>query len=139
MELSPLLVNPVSIQAINTTKAPLPVGPYNQAIVAGDWVYCSGQISLDPISGKMISDDSIETETYQVLTNLRAVLESAGVTTDQVVRTTIFLTNLEDFAKVNTVYGEFFNKGLYPARACVEVKALPKNARVEIDCIAFLR
>nr|AUG32882.1 hypothetical protein PLO_912 [Paulinella longichromatophora] len=129
----------VNLQAVNTTKSPSPVGPYNQAIIAGDWMYCSGQISLDPMNGHMIGNNDIEKETYQVLTNLQGVLSSAGVTTNQVVRTTVFLVDLKDFAKVNTIYGKFFGDGVYPARACIEVTALPKGARIEIDCIAFLK
>nr|YP_002049538.1 hypothetical protein PCC_0919 [Paulinella chromatophora]ACB43328.1 hypothetical protein PCC_0919 [Paulinella chromatophora] len=128
----------VKIQAVNTTAAPSPVGPYNQAIIAGEWMYCSGQIALDPITGQMIGNGEIEVETYQVLTNLKGVLAAAGISINQIVRTTIFLIDLKDFSKVNAIYNNFFNEGIYPARACVEVTGLPKGAKVEIDCIAFL-
>tara|TARA_B100001250_G_C19621542_1_gene709591 strand:+ start:262 stop:663 length:402 start_codon:yes stop_codon:yes gene_type:complete len=124
-------------KAITSQKAPAPVGPYNQAIAVGDWIFCSGQIALDPSTGEMTGEGDIEKETLQVLQNLIQVLNAAGASTDDVVRTTIYLVNLKDFSKVNAIYERTFNKGVTPARACVEVSALPKNAKVEIDCIAF--
>ena len=124
--------------AIHTEAAPAPVGPYNQAVVAGGVVYCSGQIALDPSSGAMVGDGDVEAETRQVLANLQAVLAAAGCTPRQVVRTTVFLTDLADFARVNALYAELFGEGVSPARACVQVAALPKGARVEIDAIAVL-
>jgi 2-iminobutanoate/2-iminopropanoate deaminase len=124
--------------AIHTETAPAPVGPYNQAVVAGGVVYCSGQIALDPGSGAMVGDGDVEAETRQVLANLQAVLAAAGCGPRQVVRTTVFLTDLADFARVNALYAELFGEGVSPARACVQVAALPKGARVEIDAIAVL-
>ena len=114
------------------------MGPYNQAVKAGGVLYCSGQIALDPATGAMVGNGDVEAETIQVLSNLKAVLAEAGCTPQQVVRTTVFLADLGDFAKVNALYAEMFGAGVSPARACVEVAALPKGARVEIDCIAVL-
>lgn len=128
----------VAIEAVTTSAAPAPVGPYNQAVKAGGVLYCSGQIALDPVSGAMVGGGDVEAETHQVLANLQAVLQAAGCTPQQVVRTTVFLADLGDFAKVNALYAEVFGAGVSPARACVEVAALPKGARVEIDCIAVL-
>ncbi len=125
-------------QAVVTAAAPAPVGPYNQAVKAGGLLFCSGQIALDPATGAMVGDGDVELETRQVLANLQAVLAAAGCTPQQVVRTTVFLADLADFAAVNAIYGEVFGEGISPARACVEVAALPKAARVEIDCIAVL-
>ena len=125
-------------QAVVTAAAPAPVGPYNQAVKAGGLLFCSGQIALDPATGSMVGDGDVELETRQVLANLQAVLAAAGCTPQQVVRTTVFLADLADFAAVNAIYGEVFGEGVSPARACVEVASLPKAARVEIDCIAVL-
>ena len=119
--------------AVNTAGAPAPVGPYNQAVKAGGWLYCSGQIALDPQSGAMVG-----AETRQVLSNLQAVLRAAGAGPAQVVRTTVYLVDLADFATVNSLYAEVFGTEVAPARACVQVAALPKGARVEIDAVAFL-
>ena len=121
-----------------TTAAPAPVGPYNQAVLAGGWLYCSGQIPLDPETGAMVGDGDVALETRQVLKNLNAVLEAAGATAQHVVRTTVFLADLGDFQTVNGIYAEMFGTGTSPARACVQVAALPKGARVEIDCVAWL-
>ena len=126
------------IEAVITSAAPAPVGPYNQAVKAAGVLYCSGQIALDPGTGAMVGEGDVEAETRQVLANLQAVLTEAGCTPQQVVRTTVFLADLADFAKVNAIYAEVFGSGVSPARACVEVAALPKGARVEIDCIAVL-
>ena len=125
-------------KAITTTAAPAPVGPYNQAVLAGGWLYCSGQIPLDPITGAMVGDGDVAEETRQVLKNLVAVLNEAGATPAQVVRTTVFLVDLGDFQTVNQLYADVFGDGVSPARACVQVAALPKGARVEIDCVAWL-
>ena len=125
-------------KAITTTAAPAPVGPYNQAVLAGGWLYCSGQIPLDPTSGAMVGDGDVAEETRQVLKNLVAVLNEAGATPAQVVRTTVFLVDLGDFQTVNQLYADVFGDGVSPARACVQVAALPKGARVEIDCVAWL-
>ena len=126
-----------SPKSITTKSAPAPVGPYNQAVVAGEWLFCSGQIALDPSTGKMIGQGDVERQTSQVLENLLAVLSAAGVTPFQVVKTTIYLVNLSDFEKVNSIYSEVFGEGTSPARACVEVSGLPKGGLVEIDCIAI--
>jgi reactive intermediate/imine deaminase len=129
---------PAELQAIETSQAPAPVGPYNQAVRAGNLLFCSGQIALDPATGTMVGEGDVEAETRQVLTNLQAVLAAAGTGPRQVVRTTVFLADLADFARVNALYAEVFGSGVSPARACVEVAALPKGARVEIDCIAVV-
>ena len=128
-----------SPEAVNTSAAPAPVGPYNQAVRAGQLLFCSGQIALDPATGQMVGNGDVEAETRQVLDNLQAVLAAAGVTPQQVVRTTVFLVDLADFAAVNALYAEVFGSGVAPARACVQVAALPKGGRVEIDCIALLQ
>ena len=127
-----------AIEAIETKFAPQPVGPYNQAVLVENWLYCSGQIALDPSTGLMIGDGNIEAETKQVLKNLIAVVEAAGGESSNVIRTTIYLTDLNDFAKVNAIYAETFNESISPARACVEVSSLPKGGKVEIDCVAWL-
>ena len=127
----------MTAQAVTTTAAPAPVGPYNQAVLAGGWLYCSGQIPLDPETGAMVGDGDVASETRQVLKNLNAVLEAAGATAQHVVRTTVFLADLGDFQTVNGIYAEMFGAGTSPARVCVQVAALPKGARVEIDCVAW--
>ena len=127
-----------AIQAVYTDAAPAPVGPYNQAVQAGGWLYCSGQIPLDPASGEMVGEGDVEAETRQVLHNLDAVLKAAGTDGSRVVRTTVYLVDLNDFQVVNAIYAEWFGEGVSPARACVQVAALPKGSRVEIDCIAYL-
>ena len=126
------------IKAVNTSSAPSPVGPYNQSILANGWLYCSGQIALDPSTGEMVGNGNIEKETHQVLKNLLAVINEAGAKSSNVVRTTIYLTDLKDFAKVNQIYAEIFKGSISPARACVEVSGLPKGGKVEIDCIAWV-
>jgi len=125
-------------QAINTSAAPAPVGPYNQAVAAAGLLWCSGQIALDPLSGAMVGEGDVEVETRQVLANLQAVLSAAGVGPAQVVRTTVYLVDLADFGRVNALYAEVFGAGTAPARACVQVAALPKGARVEIDAVALV-
>tara|TARA_Y100001968_G_scaffold18921_1_gene14884 strand:+ start:12700 stop:13098 length:399 start_codon:yes stop_codon:yes gene_type:complete len=127
-----------TFKAVTTESAPSPVGPYNQAIIADKWVYCSGQIPLDPFNGEIVGEGNIEEETRQVLKNLLAVLNKAGAQASNVVRTTIYLTNLKNFNQVNKVYAEVFEEGISPARACVEVSALPKGVQVEIDCVAWI-
>ena len=126
------------LEAIETAQAPAPVGPYNQAVRAGNLLFCSGQIALDPTSGNLVGAGDVALETRQVLANLLAVLDAAGARPSQVVRTTVFLADLADFATVNGLYAEVFGAGVSPARACVQVAALPKGARVEIDAIAVL-
>lgn len=121
-------------QAVQTAGAPAAIGPYSQAVVAGGMVYCSGQIPLDPATGQMVAGD-VSAQTRRVLDNLGAVLAAAGSSLAHVVKTSIFLADLNDFAAVNAVYAEYFS-GVLPARATVQVSRLPRNARVEIDCVA---
>jgi 2-iminobutanoate/2-iminopropanoate deaminase len=121
-------------KAVETHAAPMAIGPYSQAIVHGNLVFCSGQIGIDPALGTMIEGD-IETETRRVLDNLREVLSAAGLKLDDVIKTTVFLVSLADFETVNRIYGEHFNAP-YPARSTVQVSALPRHARVEIEAIA---
>ena len=126
------------LKATETKSAPKPVGPYSQAISAENWLFCSGQIALDPKTGEMIGNGEIEKETRQVLKNLISVVQAAGSKVSNVLRTTIYLTDLNDFEKVNKIYAEFFCNETSPARACVEVSNLPKGGKVEIDCIAIV-
>lgn len=126
----------MSKSIILTTDAPAPIGPYSQAIKSGNMLFCSGQVSLDPKTGEM-KNASIEEETRQALTNLSAVVTSGGATLSDVVKTTIFLTDLGNFATVNAIYDEFFGTSK-PARSTVQVSALPKGANVEIECIAII-
>ncbi len=123
-------------QVIRTEQAPQAIGPYSQAIVANNFVFCSGQIPLDPKSGEMVSDE-VAAQTRQVMKNLEAVLKSAGSSLAKIVKTTIFLTDLGDFNTVNEVYGSFFQEAP-PARATVQVAALPKQSRVEIEAVAVI-
>jgi len=123
---------------VSTDRAPAAIGPYSQATRAGDLVFCSGQIGLDPATGNMV-EGGVEAQTKRVLTNLTEVLGAAGATWDDVVRTTIYLVDLGDFAVVNRIYGETVSSALAPpARATVQVAALPKGAVVEIDAIAHV-
>ena len=121
---------------ITTDKAPQAIGPYSQAIAAGQLLFLSGQTPLDPATGKLV-DGGIAEQTHRVMSNLREVLTAAGSSFDNVVRTTIFLADMNDFAAVNEVYGSYFENPA-PARACVQVAELPMKARVEIDAIALL-
>ena len=123
---------------VRTTAAPEPVGPYSQAVEQDGWIFASGQIPLDPANGKLV-EGGIDAQTRRVLANLRAVLEAAGAGFADVVRTTIFLTDLSSFAEVNAIYAEHFTGDPPPARATVQVAALPLGAQVEIDCIARRR
>jgi 2-iminobutanoate/2-iminopropanoate deaminase len=121
-------------KVISTDLAPAAIGPYSQAVRSGELLFLSGQIPLEPGSGQLISD-GIAGETRRVMDNLRAVLAAAGASFDDVVKTTIYLVDLADFAEVNRVYGDYF-AGDFPARATVQVAALPRGARVEIDAVA---
>jgi 2-iminobutanoate/2-iminopropanoate deaminase len=123
------------LKEVRTAAAPAPVGPYSQAIEHGGWIFVSGQIPLDPESGDLVGDDAAA-QTQQVLANLRAVLAAAGAGLGDVVRTTIYLTDLGAFKAVNAVYAEAFDTEPQPARATVQVAALPLGAQVEIDAIA---
>ena len=127
-----------SLLPIKTNAAPDPVGPYNQAIKAGDFVYCSGQIAINPSTNKIDSLGDIKGETTQVLNNLKAVLAASGAGLKDVIKTTIFLTDLNNFQIVNDIYSEFFQNESSPARACVEVSSLPKGVLIEIDCVAYI-
>ena len=121
---------------IETNRAPAAIGPYCQAVVAGEWVYCSGQLALDPDEAQMLGGGDIGTETRQVLKNLEAVLEKAGASRGDVVKATVYLTDMDEFSKMNQVYAAFFEGVVPPARATVQVAALPKGAKVEIDFTA---
>jgi 2-iminobutanoate/2-iminopropanoate deaminase len=120
---------------IITPNAPQPIGPYSQAVLAGDTLYISGQIAIEPKSGELIIQ-SVEAETNQVMLNIKAVLKQSDMHFENIVKTTIFLNNMDDFAKVNEVYGKFFTSN-FPARETVAVKTLPKNVNVEISAIAI--
>ena len=122
------------IERISTDEAPAAVGPYSQAVVANGLVFASGQIAIDPSTGDLVLDD-IQTQTRRVLDNLRAVLEAAGSSLDRVVKATVFLTDIDDYAAVNEVYAEYFG-GSCPARAAVAVAGLPKGVSVEIEAVA---
>lgn len=121
-------------KTVSTIGAPAAIGPYSQAVVADGWVFCSGQIPLDPASGQMVAGDA-GAQTRRVLENLKAVLAAAGSGLDRVVKTTVYLKDMNDFAAMNAVYGEFFPKDP-PARATVQAARLPKDAAVEIDVVA---
>jgi 2-iminobutanoate/2-iminopropanoate deaminase len=123
-------------QAISTAAAPTAIGPYSQAIRAGSLLFLSGQIPFDPKTGEIVQGD-IATQTHRVLQNLGAILEAAGASFDHVVRTTVYLADMNDFAAMNEVYGTYFSSPA-PARATVQAARLPKDARVEIDVIASL-
>lgn len=125
-------------KVIQTDQAPAPVGPYNQAIVAsGQLLFVAGQIPLDPQSGAIVGDQ-VAQQTEQAMANLEAILQAAGVTFADVVKTTVYLVDMNDFAAMNTVYARYFDEAAAPARACVEVARLPKDVRVEVDCIAVV-
>ncbi|MFY8128434.1 MAG: RidA family protein [Chitinophagaceae bacterium] len=123
-------------QIINTTNAPSPIGPYNQAVKANGMLFISGQVCFNPATGELVMDD-LEQETHQVMQNLRAILDEARISFDHVVKTTIFLSDMTLFARVNEVYASYFT-GNYPARETVAVKGLPRSVNVEISMIAAL-
>lgn len=120
---------------IFTEKAPAPIGPYSQAVFIGNTLYTSGQIALDPITMQLVLDD-IETETKKVMENMKAVLDAANMTFQNVVKSTIFLMDMSDFAKINAVYASYFDEAIAPARETVQVAGLPKGVNVEISMIA---
>lgn len=120
-----------------TNKAPRAIGPYSQAVIANNFVFCSGQIGLDPVSGSLVEGGCKE-QAIRALENVKAILIAAGSDLHQVVKTEIFLKNMSDFALVNEVYSTYFTSDVLPARATVEVVQLPKNALVEISCIAYI-
>jgi 2-iminobutanoate/2-iminopropanoate deaminase len=120
---------------INTPNAPAPIGPYNQAVLSGNTLYLSGQIALNVETGQLILDD-IKSETKQVMENLKAVLTAADMSFDNVVKTTIFISDMNDFLQINEIYGSYFDDAFAPARETVQVAKLPKNVNVEISMIA---
>jgi 2-iminobutanoate/2-iminopropanoate deaminase len=122
---------------ITTTKAPAPIGPYNQAVLSGNTLYTSGQIALDPLTGELILD-SIAIETKQVMENMKEVLAAAKMTFENVVKTSIFISDMNNFSEINAVYSNYFNEETAPARETVEVANLPKFVNVEISMIAIL-
>jgi 2-iminobutanoate/2-iminopropanoate deaminase len=124
-------------RVVRTALGPAAIGPYSQAICAGNLVFVSGQIALDPGTGNLIEGKTIQEQTRRVVLNLQGILSAVGVSLDRVVRTTVFLKDMSDFAEMNSVYAEFFSV-MPPARSTVEVARLPKDVRVEIDCIAVL-
>jgi 2-iminobutanoate/2-iminopropanoate deaminase len=123
-------------QIINTTNAPAPIGPYSQAVQAGNFLFVSGQVAINPENGEL-NMSNIEEETHQVMRNLKAVLLEAGLTFDHVVKSTIFLSDMGAFAQVNEIYGQYFTTE-FPARETVQVSVLPKNVNVEISVIAIV-
>jgi 2-iminobutanoate/2-iminopropanoate deaminase len=125
---------PMDKTIIETDQAPSAVGPYSQGVVLDGWMWTSGQVALDPATGKMVGSDAA-TQADQALRNIDAILKSAGSSLAKVVRTTVFLTSMDDFSAVNTIYARFFPKA-FPARSCVEVARLPLGALVEIDAVA---
>ena len=125
----------MSIKVISTDRAPKAIGPYSQAIQVGNMVYTSGQIPLKPESGELVTE-SIEAQTRQVLDNLKAVLEGAGIKLENVVKTTVFIKDMGDFAVINRIYGEYFSVP-DPARSCVEVAKLPRDVKIEIEAVAY--
>ena len=122
------------MKVISTQKAPAAIGPYSQAIQVGNLVFASGQIPINPLTGNIV-EGGIREQTHQVLANVKAVLEAAGLSLGNVVKTTVFLADINDFAEVNTIYGTYFTEP-YPARSAVSVKALPKGALIEIEVVA---
>jgi 2-iminobutanoate/2-iminopropanoate deaminase len=124
------------METVSTENAPGAIGPYSQAVKTGNMVFCSGQIPIDTATGEFVSNDVAE-QTEQVLKNLSAVLEAAGSSLGKVVKTTVFLADMNDFAAMNEVYARFFNENK-PARATVQAARLPRDARVEIECIAVI-
>jgi len=129
--------NKAGKRVVTTSLAPAAIGPYSQGIRAGNLVFVSGQVPMDPATGALIDAKDIQSQTRRTLLNLQEVLKAAGASMENVVRTTVFLKNMNDFAGMNGVYAEFFPASA-PARATVEVSRLPKDADIEIDCIALL-
>lgn len=124
-------------KTIQTQHAPAAIGPYTQAIEAGGFVYTSGQIAIDPATGDMVQG-GIETQATQAMNNLKAVLDAAGLTLDDVIKTTVFVNSLDDFAAVNAIYARFFSPP-FPARSCIEATRLPKDALIEIEAVALCK
>lgn len=126
----------MSIRIISTVKAPGAVGPYSQAVKAGDFLFASGQLGINPATGKL--PDGAAAQAEQSLNNVGAILQDAGVSYDDVVKTTVYLSNMNDFGAVNAVYASFFKKTL-PARSCVEISKLPMNGDVEVEVVAYCK
>lgn len=120
---------------LNSKKAPGAIGPYSQAVKAGNFIYVSGQLPINAATGEM--PDDIKEQTKQSLENIKAILEEAGASLDNVVKSTVYLADMSYFGAMNEVYGQYFNGGVYPARAAFAVKELPKQAKVEIEVVAF--
>ncbi|WP_267384554.1 Rid family detoxifying hydrolase [Cyanobacterium sp. uoEpiScrs1] len=126
-------------QVIKTTKAPTPVGPYNQAIAAnGKFLFLAGQIALSPETGDIVGQGDIVLQTQQVMANIKAILTSAKVNLSNVVKTTVFMSDLSEFNSMNQIYAQYFDELTAPARSCVEVSRLPKDVLIEIECIAVI-
>ncbi len=125
----------MSKQIINTPSAPMPIGPYNQAVALNGLIFVSGQIAIDPASGELVLDD-IESETHQVLRNLTAILDAAGSGLEKVLKATVFVRDINQFGRINVVYGEYFKPEFAPARELVQVVELPKFVNIEISVIA---
>ena len=121
---------------IFTEKAPAPIGPYNQAVLVGNMLYTSGQIAINPLNNELVLEN-IESETKQVMENLKAVLEAAEMTFENVIKVSVFISDMNNFSKINTIYGAYFNEATAPARETVQVAGLPKNVNVEISAIAI--
>lgn len=126
----------MSKQIIQTNKVPAPIGPYSQAVIANGFLFASGQVAFDPATGELVLD-SIQSETKQVMENIKAILEEAKISFDHIVKTSIFLSDMQLFAQVNEVYGSYFNSD-FPARETVAVKTLPRNVNVEISITAVM-
>lgn len=124
-------------KTVSTPKAPAAIGPYSQANIYGNMIFSSGQIPLDPETGEIVGT-TIEEQTHQVLKNVKNLVESAGSSMDKVLKTTVFIKNMDDFAKMNDVYAEYFKEGAFPSRSAVEVARLPKDVLVEIETIAYI-
>ncbi|HWZ17018.1 MAG TPA: RidA family protein [Mucilaginibacter sp.] len=124
-------------KVINTANAPAPIGPYSQAIIAGDFVFVSGQVAINPANGELVMD-TIKSETKQVMENIKAILVEAGIDFSNIVKTSIFLKDMQNFAQVNEVYGGYFSEQ-FPARETIQVAGLPKNVNVEISVTAIKR
>lgn len=128
-----------SKKVIRTKLAPAPVGPYNQAIaISGQMIFVAGQIPLNPQTGEIVGGDDVGKQTEQVMSNIEAILKEAGAVWEDIVKTSVFLTDLANFSTMNQVYAQYFDEATAPARACVEVSRLPKDVLVEIECIAVI-
>lgn len=129
----------MSRKVICTDRAPAPVGPYNQAIMAkGQMLFIAGQIPLDPQTNQVVGGEDVQAQTEQVMANIEAILKAAGANWQNIVKTTVFLADMDDFAAMNAVYARYFDAATAPARAAVQVARLPKDVRVEIECIAMI-